>query len=225
MRVLIVEDDKRLADIVAHVLERDGYDVDSVGDGPCGLRYAESGIYDAVILDVMLPGMSGYDVVREMRKSGLSVPVLMLTALGTVDNRIEGLDMGADSYMTKPFSPKELLARLRALMRRTPAAISAESPIRAGDLLLDEKTYHLSCGEEDIQLSSQEFAMAKLLMSNPGQTLTRSQIADGAWGSDAEVKGNSIDAYVSMLRKKLRFLRSCVEIRTERGIGYRLVLG
>lgn len=224
MRALIVEDDKRLADITAHVLERDGYDVDSVGDGASGLEYAKSGIYDAIILDVMLPSVDGFEIVHSLRRAGVNTPVLMLTARAAIDDRIEGLDMGADSYMTKPFSPKELLARLRALTRRVVAAPADERRVNAGDLILDERAYHLECGGEAIQLSSQEFALASLLMRNPGQTLTRLQIADIAWGADADVKENSIDAYVSMLRKKLRFLRSTARIRTERGVGYRLVL-
>lgn len=225
MRVLVVEDDGRLADIVAHVLERDGYDADVVGDGISGVDYAKCGIYDVIILDVMLPGKNGFDAVREMREAGVATPVLMLTAMVTTNDKIEGLDMGADSYMTKPFSPKEMLARLRALTRRVPEASPQEKNVRAGDLSLDEKAYTLTCGNESVQLSSQEFAMAELLMGNPGRVLTRAQIADHAWGADADVKDNSIDAYVSMLRKKLRFLRSSTEIRTERGIGYELVLG
>lgn len=220
MRALVVEDDSRLSEIVSHVLMRDGYDVDAVFDGPEGLEYARSGIYDVVILDVMLPGMNGFDVVKGMRSESVATPVLMLTAKSAVPDRIEGLDMGADSYMTKPFSPKELLARLRALTRRNPGPGSQK--VRGLGLELDPAAYTLSCGGESVQLSYQEYKVAELFVENPGQTFTRQQIASRAWDADADVKDNNIDAYVSLLRKKLRYIRSSAELRSERGIGYRL---
>lgn len=220
MRALVVEDDRRLSDIVSHVLERDGYGVDAVFDGANGLEYARSGIYDVVILDVMLPGMNGFGVVKGMRSESIETPVLMLTAKSAVADRIEGLDMGADNYMTKPFSPKELLARLRALTRRN--AGPGVEKIKGADLELDPASYALSCGSESVQLSYQEYRVAELFVRNPGRTFSRSQIASHAWDVDADVKDNSIDAYVSLLRKKLRYIRSSAELRSERGVGYKL---
>ncbi len=221
MRALIVEDDAKLADILAHILERDGYEAEAVADGAAGVEYAASGLYDVVVLDVMLPQVDGFEAVRRLRAQGVATPVLMLTALGTVPDKIEGLDGGADAYMTKPFSPQELLARIRALTRRQ--AAEAPEVISAGDLTLDAGSYQLACGKESIPLSGQEFAVAQLFLRNPGRTLTRAQIASGAWGPEVPVEDNSIDAYVSMLRKKLRFLGSSAQIQNERGVGYHLV--
>lgn len=220
MRALIVEDDERLSNILMHVLGRDGYDSEAVADGTLGLEYAKSGLYDVIVLDVMLPGLNGFDAVRQMRAEGLTTPVLMLTALGTVPDKIEGLDGGADIYMTKPFSPQELLARLRALTRRQ--VEEADTLLSAADLALDLRSYQLSCGKESIALSDQEFAVARLFMENLGHMLLRSQIAAGAWDASARVEANTIDAYVSMIRKKLRFLGSAVQIKNERGVGYQM---
>lgn len=220
MRALIIEDDMKLSDILVHVMERAGFDADAVFDGASGVEYAKSGLYDVIILDVMLPKTDGFAAIRQMRGASVATPVLMLTALGAVPDKIEGLDGGADAYMTKPFSPQELLARIRALLRR-----HEEEPakgVTAGDLVLDVDAYELICGTERIRLSDQEVAVAELFLRNPDRTLTRSQIATGAWSADAQVEGNSIDAYVSMLRKKLRYLGSDARIETERGIGYRL---
>lgn len=221
MRILVVEDDRKLSDILVHILEREGYEVEAVFDGVTGLHYGKSSLYDAMVLDVMLPGLSGFEVVRSLRSSEVHTPVLMLTALGALPDKIEGLDGGADQYLTKPFSPQELLARLRALTRRI-----GEAPVERidrGGTLLDGATYSLSCEGETIQLSDQEYLMARLLFQNPGRVLTRKQIAEGAWEPGVAVEDHSIDAYVSLLRKKLRFLHSEVRIETERGVGYRLV--
>lgn len=220
MRALIVEDDAKLSDILVHVLERDGFAVDAVFDGAAAVEYAKSGIYDIIVLDVMLPVMDGFQAVGAMRAAGMASPVLMLTALGAVPDKIAGLDEGADAYMTKPFSPHELLARIRALLRRHP--VEQPACLSAGDLVLDVGSYQLSCGSEALSLSGQEFAVAELFMRNAEHTLTRVQIARGAWGADAHVEDNSIDAYVSMLRKKLRYLGSAAQIVNERGVGYRL---
>lgn len=220
MRALVVEDDAKLADILTHILQRDGYEAEAVADGATGVEYAASGLYDVVVLDVMLPQVNGFDAVRTLRSQGVATPVLMLTALGTVPDKIEGLDGGADAYMTKPFSPQELLARIRALTRRQ--APEAPEVLQTGDLTLDAGSYQLACGAESMPLSGQEFAVAQLFLRNAGRTLTRAQIASGAWGDEAHVEDNSIDAYVSMLRKKLRYLGSAAQIVNERGVGYRL---
>lgn len=220
MRALIVEDDRRLSEVLVHVLGRDGYEVDAVFDGAAAVDYARSGLYDVVVLDVMLPVMTGFQAVKAMRDEGVEAPVLMLTALGTVADRIEGLDLGADNYMTKPFSARELLARLRALTRRS--APAPDAALHAADLVLDPATYTLGCGAQSVQLSYQECRVAELFVGSPGRTFTRAQIAERAWDAGAEVKDNSIDAYVSLLRKKLRYLGSRAELKAQRGVGYRL---
>lgn len=220
MRALIVEDDRQLSEVLVHVLEREGYEVDALYDGASAVEYARSGLYDVVVLDVMLPVMTGFQAVKAMRDEGVATPVLMLTALGTVADRIEGLDLGADNYMTKPFSPRELLARLRALTRRSVPA--PDAVLRAAGLELDPASYMLHCGAESVRLSYQEYRVAELFMESPGRTFTRSQIAEHAWDAAAEVKDNSIDAYISLLRKKLRYLRSKAELKALRGVGYRL---
>ncbi len=220
MRALVIEDDAKLSDILVHILERDGFTADAVFDGDAGVEYARSGLYDIILLDVMLPRSDGFTAIRRMRAQGVTAPVLMLTALGAVPDKIEGLDGGADAYMTKPFSPHELRARIRALLRRPGEPPAKE--MRAGDVLFDGAAYELRCGPEKVGVSDQEAAVAELFLRNPDRTLTRAQIAAGAWSADAQVEDNSIDAYVSMLRKKLRYLGSATSIETERGVGYRL---
>lgn len=223
MRVLIVEDDLDLANAVDHILQRDGYEVDVVHDGENGIAYAESGMYDVIIFDVMLPKVNGFEAVDSLRKKGIETPILMLTARGAVPDKIEGLDSGADSYMTKPFSPKELMARLRALTRRHVPASQQE--VSAGDLTLDLDSHDLKCGSETVRLKNKEFMLAKLFMENPGKLLSRGQLAQTAWPDDPQVENNSIEAYISMLRKKLQFLGSKMSLQTERSMGYRFTEG
>lgn len=220
MQILVVEDDAELSDILVHVLKREGYEADAVFDGRMGLEYAKSGTYDAIILDVMLPNLDGFQVVRALRAAGVETPVLMLTALGSVPDRVEGLDGGADQYVSKPFSPRELLARLRALTRRMAAPVA--DTLMAGDVTLDGSAYALSCGDEMVKLSDQEYLLARLLFENPQRLLTRAQIAESAWRG-LQVEDHTIDAYISLLRKKLGFLSAKAGIETQRGIGYRLV--
>ena len=219
-RILLVEDDRDLSCALVHILQREGYGVDAVFDGVSGYEYAQSGIYDAIIFDVMLPQMSGMDAVGKLRNAGIMTPVLMLTAKGTVADKIEGLDGGADSYMTKPFSSNELLARLRSLTRRY--VNEAQSDISVGDLKLISATRSLSFGDESFQLCNKEYLLAELLMSNPSIVMTDRRIVDAVWGAGAEVDDNSIEAYVSMLRKKLKFLDAGVRISRERNVGYSL---
>ncbi|MCI9130161.1 MAG: response regulator transcription factor [Eggerthellaceae bacterium] len=220
MRALVVEDDRQLSEILAHVLRRDGFSVDAVPSGLTGAEFAESGLYDVIILDVMLPEMSGLDAAKRMRERGVRTPILMLTALGQVPDKIGGLDAGADAYMTKPFSPRELMARVRALVRRMPEERS--EVLRAGDLSLDTGAYTLMCGSESVQLADQEMAVARLFLANADRTLTRAQLANEAWGPEARVEDNTLDAYVSMLRKKLRFLGSECQLVAVRGVGFKL---
>ncbi len=218
--ILVVEDDADLANAIRHILLREGYEVDVVYDGEDGLYYAQSGIYDAIIFDVMLPKMNGFDAVETLRETDHHTPVLMLTAKGAIPDRIEGLDAGADSYMIKPFAPKELLARLRALLRRKTTPEFKE--ISAGDLTLDPSIHGLKCKDETVQLSNKEYLLAELFLNNAGNVLTRKQMADTAWDNAENVEDNSFEAYVSMLRKKFKFLNSCMRIENIRNIGYKL---
>lgn len=220
MHILVVEDDLDLANAMVHIQQRAGYGVDAVHTGEDGMLFAENDIYDAIIFDVMLPGIDGFHAVEDIRSKGIQTPVLMLTARGAVVDKIEGFDSGADSYMVKPFSPQELLARLRALTRRT--AEKAPEALSAGDVTLDPTSRRLHRGDDDVQLSNKEFLLATLLFEHPHTTLTKKQIADAVWGPDADASDNNVEAYVSMLRKKLDFLDSHLSIKTERAIGYRL---
>ena len=223
MQILIVEDDVRLEQALGHILEENGYTVDAVHDGATGLAYAQTGFYDVIILDIMLPKMSGYDVVTELRRSGISTPVLMLTARDSVSDKIAGLDSGADDYMTKPFSPAELLAHLRALTRRQGEVVFEK--LTVGDLTLNLESFNLSCGEKSIHLSYKEFSLAKVLMSNVGQVVSKETLIAKVWGIDSNAEDNNVEAYISFLRKKIRFLGSKARIETLRKAGYRLVTG
>ena len=221
MQVLIVEDDVRLAQAVGKILEENDYQVDLVHDGQSGLDYAESGIYDVVILDVMLPKMDGFEVARQLRRKNIETPVLMLTARGTVHDKISGLDSGADDYMTKPFSPAELLAHLRALTRRQGQVVF--ETLELGDLNLNLESHDLSCGSKSINLSFKEFSIINILMANKGQTVSKDMLISKVWGVESSAVDNNVEAYISFLRKKLKFLGSSVQIETLRKVGYRLV--
>lgn len=221
MKILIVEDDARLAQALGHILEENHYDVDTVGDGATGLEWASSGIYDVIILDVMLPKMNGFDVVAELRRNGTSTPVLLLTARDAVSDKITGLDSGADDYMTKPFSPAELMAHLRMLTRRQGEVVFEK--LEFADLSLQLDSLELSCGDKTIHLSVKEFSIAKILMSNPAQVASKELLIDRVWGADSTAEDNNVEAYISFLRKKLRFLQSRAKIETIRKVGYRLI--
>ncbi len=220
MNVLVVEDEKGLADALEQILEDSGYSVDVVYDGQSGLDYALSGIYDVMVLDVMLPKMDGFEIVRRMRQSANSTPVLFLTARTSLSDKVTGLDSGGDQYMTKPFQPEELLARIRAISRRKGEVVFEK--LEFGDLELNLDTCELRCGEKSVHLSFREFEVAKLFMSNPNQTFAKDQILLKVWGVDSEVADNSVEAYVSFLRKKLKYLKTNVEIATLRMLGYRM---
>jgi two-component system OmpR family response regulator len=221
MKILIVEDDTRLAQALGHILEENRYDVDTVGDGATGLDWASSGIYDVIILDVMLPKMNGFDVVAELRRNSVSTPVLLLTARDAVSDKITGLDSGADDYMTKPFSPAELMAHLRMLTRRQGEVVFEK--LEFADLSLQLDSLELSCGGKIIHLSVKEFSIAKILMTNPTQVASKELLIDRVWGADSTAEDNNVEAYISFLRKKLRFLQSRAKIETIRKVGYRLV--
>lgn len=219
MKVLIVEDDTKLAQALGRILEESDYTVDMVHDGTTGRDWAVVGDYDAIILDVMMPGMDGYEVVREIRYANVDTPVLMLTARGSVSDKIAGLDHGADDYMTKPFSPAELMAHLRALMRRQGSVIFES--IDAGDVSLKFDSHELARDEKTIHLSKTEFALAKMLMSNKERILPKEMIIEKIWGIESSAADNNVEAYVSFLRKKLRYLESDARIETIRKVGYK----
>ena len=218
MRVLVVEDETRLAATLQDLLEMNGCTADVCHDGEAGLDNALSGIYDVVLLDVMLPRIDGFTVLRRLRESGSAVPVLMLTARSEVSDRVAGLDSGADYYLTKPFEPKELLACVRALARRQPELRGGV--LTCGDLKLEKDAFILSCGERSVRLSRKEFDMMELLMLNQKQVLTKESLLLKIWGYESDAEDNNVEVYISFLRKKLSHLGSEVKIKTIRMVGY-----
>ena len=220
MRLLIVEDEKRLADTLRQLLHRQGYTADVSYDGVSGLDNAMSGIYDLVILDVMLPGMNGFQVAQKLRQGGIAVPVLMLTAKSDLTDRIHGLDCGADYYLTKPFEAEELLACIRTLLRRAGGALQERDTLTWGDLSLERGTFTLVCGGRDVRLSRREYDLMELLMRNGTQVVTKEQMLVKVWGYDSQAEDNNAEVYISFLRRKLTHLHSRVKIRTQRMVGY-----
>ena len=219
MRILIVEDEVRLAETLRDLLEINGYTADICGDGETGLDNALTNIYDVILLDVMLPKLDGFTVLRRLRAAGTSTPVLMLTARSEVSDRVEGLDCGADYYLTKPFEPKELLACVRMLTRRQPEQ-RASNDLEYGDLHLETDTLQLSCGERSVRLSRKEFDLMELLMRSRDMVLTKEQLILKVWGYESDAEDNNVEVYISFLRKKLEHLHSGVKIRTIRMVGY-----
>ena len=221
MRVLIVEDEVRLAETLRDLLELERYTADICHDGESGLDNALSDIYDLVILDVMLPKKDGFSVLRALRQAGKTVPVLMLSARSELADRVEGLDCGADYYLTKPFEPKELLACVRMLTRRQPEQRASQN-LEYGDLRLETDTFQLSCGERSVRLSRKEFDMLELLMRQKGRLISTEQFMERIWGYDSDTELNVVWAYISYLRRKLEMVGSNVRIAARRGQGYLL---
>ena len=209
----------RLAETLRDLLELEHYTADISHDGESGLDNALSDIYDWVILDVMLPKKDGFSILRELRKAEKTVPVLMLSARSDLSDRVEGLDCGADYYLTKPFEPKELLACVRMLTRRQPEQ-RASNALEYGDLRLETDTLQLSCGERSVRLSRKEFDLMELLMRSRDMVLTKEQLILKVWGYESDAEDNNVEVYISFLRKKLEHLRSGVKIRTIRMVGY-----
>jgi two-component system OmpR family response regulator len=220
MRVLVVEDEKKLGQLLARGLREEGYAADLADRGEEALWMAHAVPYDAIVLDVMLPGLDGFDVCRRLRGDGIWSPVLMLTARDAVDERVTGLDAGADDYLAKPFSFDELLARLRALTRRAP--VERPAVLEVGDLRLDPASHRAWRGETELDLSAKEFALLELFMRRPGMALTRGQLLEGAWDMAFEARSNVIDVYVRYLREKIDRPFGRDSIETVRGTGYRL---
>jgi two-component system OmpR family response regulator len=220
MRVLVVEDEKKLGELLGRGLREEGYATDVADRGEEALWMARAVPYDAIVLDVMLPGADGFEICERLRSDGIWTPVLMLTARDAVDDRVGGLDAGADDYLTKPFAFEELLARLRALTRRTP--VERPSVLEVGDLRLDPGAHRAWRGDVEISLSTKEFALLELFMRQPGIALTRTQLLDGAWDMAFERRSNVVDVYVRYVRDKIDRPFGRRSIETVRGVGYRL---
>ncbi len=221
MRVLIVEDEPQIRQTMHRVFEREGYLVEEAGDGPTGLSQAVSGEHDVVVLDVLLPGLDGIQVCRAIRAAGVTTPVLMLTALSDVDDRVTGLDSGADDYLGKPFAFKELLARVRALGRRQNGD-STEPKIKFDDLEVDLLRHSARRGDRRVELTTTEFKLLEFLARNATHVLSRSRILDEVWGLDYDGESNVVDTYVHYLRRKIDAGEGRQLIRTVRGYGYAL---
>jgi len=221
MRILVVEDEIQLADALSEILKRNMYNVDTSYDGIGGLDNALTDMYDCIILDIMLPGMSGLEVLRNMRREHINTPVLLLTARSEVEDKINGLDCGADDYLTKPFVTGELLARVRALTRRK-GEIVDEHRLDYNGLELNKDTCSVIWQGNDVKLSLKEYQIMELLISNPHQILPKERIIEKIWGYESDVEYNNIEVYISFLRKKLSAISAPVQIKTARGIGYSL---
>jgi len=225
VRLILIEDEVRMAQALCEILRQEKYEVDHYANGLEGLAALESNIYDIAILDVMLPGLNGYEITRHARRQGITTPILMLTAKSELDDKVTGLDSGADDYLTKPFMTKELLARLRALSRRI---LDTQNGLLCySDITLDTSTMMLSCvaSGQSVRLSEKEYRILEYLIANCGQILTREQLAVKIWGLENEAEYNNVEVYMSFTRKKLSYVGAKTEIKAVRGIGYELRCG
>ena len=220
MRLLLAEDEKSLSRALIKILEHGKYSVDAVYDGEEALDYLESGEYDGVILDIMMPKKDGLEVLHTIRKQGNTVPVLLLTAKSEIDDKVKGLDLGANDYLTKPFAPPELLARIRAMTRTTSSQL--DSSLRVGNITLNTSSYELSSPSDSFRLANKEFQMMEMLMSNPKQLISTERFMEKIWGYDSEAEINVVWVYISYLRKKLSALNANVAIKATRNAGYSL---
>lgn len=220
MRLLLAEDEKDLSRALVAILEHNHYSVDAVYDGVEALEYLESGNYDGVILDIMMPKMDGITVLKTIRQRGNSVPVLMLTAKAEIDDRVLGLDSGADDYLSKPFHTKEMLARIRSVTRRKTESTSVL--LQMGNISLNCTNFELSSPDGSIRLSNKEFQMLELLLANPGQLISTERFMEKIWGYDSDAEINVVWVYISYLRKKLAQLKADIKIKATRNLGYSL---
>lgn len=218
MKILVVDDEKRLADTIKSILEEEKYIVDVVYDGQDAYDYIISDNYDAVVLDIMLPKLSGIEVVKLLRKENNATPVLLLTAKDQIEDKVEGLDSGADDYLTKPFEIVELLARIRSISRRKGEVINDDLVFK--DLVLSKKTQTVSCAEKSVRLGPKEYEILRLLMINQNQIFPKEDLILKVWGFDSDAEDNNVEVYISFLRKKLKYLNSKVSITTARKVGY-----
>ena len=219
MKILVIEDEKLLAQSIRAVLEQKGFDVETVYDGETGAEYAKLGIYDLLILDVMMPGLDGFEVAKAVRAERCATPILMLTARSGIEDRIAGLNAGADYYLTKPFDTRELLACVNALLRRQGSQVDE---LRFGSTSLDLGSGQLCCGEKSVRLSAREFDVMRLLMQNGERILSKEIILARVWGYESNAVENHVEVYVGFLRKKLRAIGSDVRIEAIRRLGYHL---
>ena len=222
MKILIIEDEKLLAESMKTLLETKGFQVEAVYDGETGAEYAELGVYDLLILDVMMPGMNGYDVARKVRAGRCATPILMLTARSGLEDRIQGLNAGADYYLTKPFDTRELLACINALLRRQGNQVDE---LAFGNTILDLASGRLVCGEKNVRLSAREFDVMRLLLQSQDRNLSKEVILARGWGYDSNAVENHVEVYVGFLRKKLRSIGSNIRIEAVRRLGYHLEVG
>ncbi len=221
MKILLAEDEERMNRALCEIMRQEGYEVASVDNGEDALQEIESGIYDLIVLDVMMPGMNGYTVAKSARTAGIRTPILMLTAKSELDDKVEGLDSGADDYLTKPFMTKELLARLRALGRRN--LPTNDGSLTFEDISLDVKKAVLKCKNgQSVRLGEKELHILEYLIANQGQVVSREQIALKVWGYESDSEYNNVEVYMSFARKKLAYVESRCEIKALRGIGYEL---
>ncbi|MGN1203923.1 MAG: response regulator transcription factor [Lachnospiraceae bacterium] len=219
MKILIIEDEKLLADSIKKMLEKKGFEVTAVYDGETGKEYAELGVFDLLILDVMMPGMNGYDVARKVRAKHLCIPILMLTAKSDLEDRITGLNAGADYYLTKPFDTRELLACINALLRRQGAQVDVLS---MGNTTLDLSSAIMSCGTKSIRLSAKEFNIMRFLLASGKSNVSKEIILARVWGFESEAVENHVEVYIGFLRKKLAAIGSNIQIEAIRKLGYHL---
>jgi len=220
MRLLLAEDEKALSKALTTILERNNYSVDAAYDGKEALEYLEADNYDGVILDIMMPKIDGITVLQEIRKKGNLIPVLLLTAKSEVDDKVIGLDAGANDYLTKPFNSRELLARIRAMTRTQ--TVQRNSQLKVGNITLDRATYELSAASGSYRLANKEFQMMEMLMSNPKNVISTERFMEKIWGYDSEAEINVVWVYISYLRKKLAALHADIQIKALRNIGYTL---
>lgn len=219
MNILVVEDEKNLANVICQMLKEQKWQATAVYDGNDGSDYALSGLYDCIIMDVMLPYKNGFEIVKEMRDSKIETPVLMLSALDEIPDKVKGLNVGADDYMTKPFDQMELIARINAMTRRKGEVILEE--LKYEDLVLELSTCELYCHERHIHLGYKEFEIMKLFMQHPEMITPKEDLIISVWGADSEAIDNNVEVYISFLRKKLKFLKSKVSLKAIRRLGYR----
>ncbi len=222
MRLLLAEDEMELSKALCAILKHNNYSVDAVYNGNDAYDFALVGNYDGIVLDIMMPGMDGLTVLRRLRAENITTPVLFLTAKGELEDKIAGLDAGADDYLSKPFQVEELMARIRAMMRRktdfTPGVLTY------GNISLDRATYNLCCDGKEVRLGNKEFQMMEMLLSGPGRLIPTEQFMEKIWGFDAEAEINVVWVYISYLRKKLASVGANVQIKASRGVGYTLAM-
>lgn len=218
MRILLAEDEKALSKALVAILAHNNYSVDAVYDGEAALDYLESEVYDALILDVMMPKKDGFEVLKELRRKGNSVPVLMLTAKSDIDDKVTGLDLGADDYLTKPFVTRELLARIRAITRRQEEF--KDNTLSFGDIRLDRVTFELIGSKGKVLLTSKEFQIMEAFMQSPGKIISAEKFMEKVWGFDSDAEINVVWTYISYLRKKLKQIGSQTNVKAVRNVGY-----